>query len=144
MENFWLRPPAQRLKDWRQFRKHLSELDDDDIVLEELVEWWKTVPISTRVIDPYDSKHWPDPWELLYNDEYDENVIALGMCYTLALIDWPCTLQLIQCNEKNEIKLVLVVDDIYVLNYTYNKIQPVANISHCEILHSWESSELTD
>jgi hypothetical protein len=140
--NQWQQEPTQRLKLWRRFRNDLNKLDDDD-ALQQLTDWWKTAPVAARVIDPYDNTNWPDPWELIYNDQYDENTVTLGMCYTLQLIEWPCTLQLVQCNQKNEIKLILLVDDKHVLNYSYGMICDVSEISHCEILHSWESNELT-
>lgn len=136
--------PRERLKLWRTMRQQLENIEDDVEVLNTLCEWWKNAPTSVRVIDPYDNKDWPDPWELIYNDQFDDNVIALGMCYTLELSGWPCTLQLIQCNKKNEIKLIINVDDEYILNYTYGQVDLVESVAHCEILHSWESSELTD
>ena len=143
MQNVWQESPNSRLKLWRKFRKDLSLIDDDDQVLHAIIDWWKGAPIESRILDCYNSDNWPDPWELIYNDKYDDNAVALGMCYTMDLIDWPCTLQLIQCNKKSEIKLILNIDDVYILNYTYGIINDIDDISHCEILQSWESNELT-
>ena len=141
--NHFQKNPSELLKIWRQFRNDLLNINDDDEVLNKLVEWWKNAPIKARALDPYEPKTWPDPWELLYNGDFDENSVALGMCYTLHYIDWPCTLQLIQCNEINEIKLIIIVDDEHVLNYSYGKIDHISDISHCEIKCSWESNTLT-
>lgn len=143
MSNIWQISPSQRLKEWRSLRKQLDDIDDDLEVLNKLLDWWRTAPVTTRVIDPYNNEGWPDPWELIYNDLYDENVVTLGICYTLEYIDWPCTLQLIQCNEKNEVKLVIVVDDEHVINYNYGNIELIENIAHCDIIDSWESSDIT-
>lgn len=144
--NHWQLDPKELLKEWRRHRQELQSLDDenDDIrCLEMITDWWKMAPIATRVIDPYNSEDWPDPWELLHNKEIDENVVALGMAYTLELIDWPCRLELIQDIEKNQIKLIVSVDDEHILNYSYGTVDSFGAISNCEILRSWESHELT-
>ncbi len=140
--NVWQMSSDQRLKEWRVFRNEILEIDDDIKVLKLVADWWKLAPISTRAIDVYDDSTWPNPWDLIHKGELDENAIALGMCYTLQLIDWPCTLQLIQDNEQNEIKLIILVDDEHVLNYTYNEVIDNTTISHCSIINQWESSDL--
>lgn len=140
--NHWQLAPSERLKEWRKFRKHLETLDDEDCVA-QIIDWWSTAPLSTRVIDPFDNTHWPDPWQLLYNGEYDENIISLGIAYTLELLDWECEVLLVQNTEKGFLNLVILVDDDYVLNYTYNKVEPSSVLSDVEILKKWDSSELT-
>jgi len=140
--NVWQMSSDQRLKEWRVFRNEILEIDDDIKVLKLVADWWKLAPISTRAIDVYDDSTWPNPWDLIHKGELDENAIALGMCYTLQLIDWPCTLQLIQDNKQNEIKLIILVDDEHVLNYTYNEVIDNTTISHCSIVNQWESSDL--
>ena len=142
MPNVWLESPQQKLKIWRKFRKELININDEE-VLQSVVDWWKSAPINSRVIDPYDNTDWPNPWDLLYTGDYDENVIALGMAYTLELIEWPCEVKLIQDRNKSEVKLIILVDDEYILNYTYGIINKLADISHCDILKSWDTEQLT-
>lgn len=142
--SFWLLSPDQRLRDWRKFRKELDTVNDDLQCLKNLVEWWKLAPVATRVVDPYDSNDWPDPWELLYNGNYDENVIAIGMAQTLELIDWPCELLLVQDTKKSFLGLIVSVDEEFILNYTYGIVEDYDQVMRdCEILRSWKSSELT-
>ena len=138
----WLQAPAERLKSWRRFRKSLEDLNDDEC-LEKLAQWWSSAPLSSRIIDPYDESHWPNPWDLIYNGEFDENAIGLGIAYCLELIDWECELLLVQSKEKSFVRLIILVDDEYVLNYTYNKVEPSSVLSDVEILKKWKSSELT-
>jgi hypothetical protein len=142
--SFWLLSPDQRIRDWRKFRKELDTVNDDLQCLKNLVEWWKLAPVATRAVDPYDSNDWPDPWELLYNGNYDENVIAIGMAQTLELIDWPCDLHLVQNTKQSFIGLIVSVDNEFVLNYTYGIVEDYDRVmTECVILHSWKSSELT-
>jgi hypothetical protein len=141
--NHFQKSPRELLRDWRSFRKSLNDIDDDDQVLQLIVDWWKGAPISTRVIDPYDNKDWPGPWDLMHNNNFDENAIALGMAYTLQLIDWPCTICTIQDTKKSLLKMIILVDDLYILNYTYGEVENENKIRKSTILHSWESSELT-
>lgn len=142
MNNIWQDPPELRLKEWRKFRKQLEELEDTEC-LQQLTEWWSYAPMSARVIDPYDNEHWPDPWKLLFNGEYDENIISLGICYTLELMDWENTLMLVQHRKKGTLGLVVCVDNEYVLGYNHNTVDDAEILQEFEILKKWESSELT-
>jgi hypothetical protein len=61
----WQLMPKERLTEWKAFRTELNELDDisDEDFLQTLVDWWRLAPLSNRVIDPYSSEEWPNPWE---------------------------------------------------------------------------------
>ena len=142
MNQVWQLAPEQRLKEWRKLRKEIENMDDDKC-LDILNEWWSSAPLSTRVIDPYDNDNWPDPWKLLHNGDLDENVIGLGMAYTLELIGWECDLLLVQSVEKGMLRLIIVVDDDKVLNYNHNEIVTIEVLDELEIIKKWESSELT-
>jgi hypothetical protein len=89
----------------------------------EVIEWWKYTPVSNRVIDAYDNSNWPDPWELLHKGDFDENAVALGIGYTLHLMGYPCDILLVQNREKHFLRLIVLVDEIHVLNYTYGVIE---------------------
>jgi hypothetical protein len=142
MNQVWQLAPEQRLKEWRKLRKQIEDMDDDEC-LDILNEWWSSAPLSSRVIDPYSNEHWPDPWKLLYNGDLDENVIGLGMAYTLELIGWECELLLVQSVEKGMLRLIIVVDEDKVLNYNHNEIATAEVLDDLEIIKKWESSELT-
>jgi hypothetical protein len=142
MNTVWQMSPQDILKEWRQFRKSIEHLDDREC-LQKVVDWWKYTPISSRVIDPYDSKDWPDPWELMYSANFDENAIALGIAYTLHLMDWSCDLLLVQNTDNNFLGLVVSVDDQYILNYNYEFIESSDILEVCQILKKWNTNELT-
>lgn len=142
MNTVWQESPNQRLKTWRSFRKEIQDLEDKPC-LEKVVEWWKYTPIGSRVIDPYESKEWPDPWNLIYIGNFDENAVALGIAYTIHLLDWPCEVLLVQNTKLSFVGLVVLVDDQYVLNYTYGSIDDSVVLRDCEILDRWYTNELT-
>ena len=64
-------PPTERLKKWRSFRQSIDKENLEDS-LQELVDWFKTAPLSSRVIDVYDNTLWPI-LDLLYAGDMDEN-----------------------------------------------------------------------
>ena len=73
-----------RLSQWRQFRDRLETSKNP---YEDLIEFYKDAPIVSIHTDPYDPTVWPNPWELINENQYDEFCILLGMAYSLQLCD---------------------------------------------------------
>jgi hypothetical protein len=144
MNNIWQLQPKERLTEWKAFRNTLSELDNTskEDYLQTLLDWWRLAPLSNRVIDAYNSEEWPNPWDLLWNGLYDENVIALGMAYTLELCDWSCDILLVQDAAKSRVGLVIRLNDEYILNHNYGIVDKVSVLDKCEILNTWYSTDL--
>ena len=82
----------------------------------------EVAPVGSRELDIYDVES-TIIWQPVYNNALDENSIALGIAYTLHLIDWECEVLLVQNPRRKLIRLVVLVDDKYVLNYTYGKVE---------------------
>jgi hypothetical protein len=74
----------ERLELWRQFR---LGLETSSTPLEDAVEFYKTAPLVSIQVDPYDVDQWLDPWELLYENQYCEFSKILAICYSLQLTD---------------------------------------------------------
>ena len=143
MDNVWQQAPKTRLKLWRDFRLQLDSIDYEEDCLQAVVDWWKSAPDGSRELDIYDVESWPDPWQLVYNNALDENSIALGIAYTLHLIDWECEVLLVQNQEESWIRLVVLVDDKYVLNYTYGKVEETSVLNNCQIVEKYFTNQLT-
>lgn len=141
MNSVWQMTPSERLKEWRSFRFTLDDMDDDEC-LQAVVDWWKLTPLGKSDISIYESKDWPDPWELLWGTDHNEDSIALGVAYTLALTGWPCEVAFIQCQEKSFLGLVVIVDEQHVLNYTYGCVDNISILDNCEIITRWHSDTL--
>ena len=50
-------------------------------------DWWFKAPIINHLIYWEDSKSWPTPWHLLNNNGYCELARALGIVYTVMLVE---------------------------------------------------------
>ena len=143
MNDVWQQSPKQRLKTWREFRLSLDDIEYEEDCLQAVVDWWKTAPVGSRELEIYDVKSWPDPWQLIYTNALDENSIALGMAYTLHLADWMCDVLLVQNQEESWIRLVVLVDDTYVLNYTYGVVEEKQILKNCSIVEKYNTDLLT-
>jgi hypothetical protein len=111
----------QRLNSWSSLRQKLEVAADP---FQEVIDFYKQAPYVSVHTDPWSQDMWTDPWELVYENQYDEFCTVLGMCYSLQLTDrfkgsefeiHICTL------ESLSYVYLLFVDD-YVLGYDNNKV----------------------
>ena len=106
-----------RLSDWYDLRVHL-----EDSALEEkcvkIDKWWQRAPLVTHHLHILDSENWPDPWQLLVENTYCEVARAVGICYTLLLLDVN-DVEIAEATDGmgNDVVLVLVDNAKYILNY---------------------------
>jgi hypothetical protein len=112
--------PDERLSDWSEFRKELDSLDNP---LTHLSEFWANAPLVVHnpAIDPYNPKSWPTPWEILYDNKYDDFTLALMMGYTLKLTkkfnDHRIEVRTMVDSSKTKLYNLVYVDDKDILNY---------------------------
>lgn len=139
--SLWQLSSEELLAEWRSFRLGIKD-SDLKTCMEKTQDWWKLMPLGSREIDPYESVDWPDPWELLYNRAWDENVKALGMAYTLHLINHECDVVLIQNTEDGFLGLTVLVDNKWLLNYNYSEIVDADTVKY-EVLKKWSTNQLT-
>ena len=111
-----------RLQDWFQLRKSVINLPIAQQCI-TIDEWWQRAPLVTHHLHPLDMENWPDPWELLSENTYCEVARALGMCYTLLLLDISDVEMVLATNNIGEdVVLVLVDNAKYILNYWPNTV----------------------
>lgn len=111
-----------RLQDWFQLRKSVINLPIEQKCI-TIDEWWQHAPLVTHHLHPHDMDNWPDPWELLSENTYCEVARALGMCYTLLLLDISDVEMVLATNNIGEdVVLVLVDNAKYILNYWPNTV----------------------
>jgi len=106
-----------RLSDWYDLRVQLEDSDPQTRVI-EIDKWWQKAPLVNHHLHILDSENWPDPWQLLVENTYDEVARALGICYTLLLLDVE-NVEMAEATDGmgNDIVVVLVDNAKYVLNY---------------------------
>ena len=111
-----------RLQDWFQLRTSVTSLPIEQQCI-AIDAWWQHAPLVTHHLHPHDIDNWPDPWELLSENTYCEVARALGMCYTLLLLDISDVEMVLSTNNIGEdVVLVLVDNAKYILNYWPNTV----------------------
>jgi hypothetical protein len=106
-----------RLQSWYQLRNQISDLDTQQKCI-MVDKWWQNAPLVNHYLHPIDIDNWPNPWELLVENNFCTIARALGMCYTLLLIGIN-DIEMVEAKDDNneDVVLVLVDNAKYVLNY---------------------------
>ena len=118
--------PDERLSDWVEFRKELDSLDDP---LTQLTEFWSNAPliVHNHLIDPHNPKSWPTPWEILYDNKYDDFTLALMIGYTLKLTKKfssdKIEIRTMVDSSKTKLYNLVYVNDTDILNYDRHGIK---------------------
>jgi hypothetical protein len=106
-----------RLNSWYNLRSTLEHSDTKTKCV-EIDKWWQQAPLVNHHLHILDSENWPGPWDLLVENTYCTVARALGMCYTLHLMNIN-DIDLVEAtdNQGEDMVLVLVDRAKYVLNY---------------------------
>jgi hypothetical protein len=112
---------AQRLESWNNLRDLAQTLPIEQ-ALNAINSWWFAVPWRPYYLHWDDQTNWPDPWQLLSDNHYCDLARALGILYTITLLDRAdlddATLFLTESNDN----LVLVGKSKYILNWDKDTI----------------------
>jgi hypothetical protein len=138
MNPFLLRT-EDRLAHWKNFRKSLPLLDEMT-QFTSVAEYWSKAPLVSIAYDSFDATTWPTPWEMIRNNEWCRNSVAIGMENTLRLAGFPSnrmTLTLIIDRDIQEILLILIVDRKWVLNYDWGMVLAYPRTDH-SVLKTWK------
>jgi hypothetical protein len=106
-----------RLNSWYNLRSTLEHSDTKTKCV-EIDKWWQQAPLVNHHLHILDSENWPGPWDLLVENTYCTVARALGMCYTLHLMNIN-DIDLVEATDMQGEDMVLVLVDRakYVLNY---------------------------
>ena len=112
---------ALRLESWNDLRDRCQTLPLES-ALEAINTWWFDVPWRPYYLHWDDQSNWPDPWQLLSDNHYCDLARALGILYTITLLDradlGDATLVLTDQGDN----LVQVVKSKYILNWDRDTI----------------------
>jgi hypothetical protein len=111
----WPSTFADRLETWSILRDSVST-HNVELALKEINSWWFNVPWRPYYLHWDDQPNWPDPWQLLSDNHYCDVARALGILYTITLLDRAdlSDATLILTNSGDN--LVLVSKSKYILN----------------------------
>ena len=118
----------ERLEKWREFRESLNGLSEEDL-LNNVAQFFATVPIGGRCIDFYEPASWPSPWELLYHKLYCTSSISLLIYHTLCVALGSDRVNIVLVDTGTDRLLMPVVDEKYILNYELGKVNKIKDHS---------------
>lgn len=127
----WADGPEKRLLSWREFREHISKLSKEEAIL-ETARLWSQAPISNQYLAADLIKDWPDPWQLIHYNHYDDISITLGMVYTLVLSEDrfdDFEIKVLKDSSGNVFHTAWFENGKYIVNYEYNEVSTLKDLS---------------
>ena len=82
----WKTTYQESLADWIRLRQAAAPLEQSEQLL-LINDWWFRAPIVNHLIYWENPEAWPTPWELLNNNGYCELARALGIVYTIMIVE---------------------------------------------------------
>lgn len=110
----------QRLQQWHAVRQRASSLSEPDQLL-TVNDWWWAAPMAGKGLRWDDHLTWPGPWDLLARNQWCDLARALGIVYTLLMIE-PLYIDRITLAETDQANLVLIDQEKYILNWTPRQV----------------------
>ena len=133
-------PPTyqERLADWVRLRQEAAALEQPEQLM-LINDWWFRAPIVNHLILWQNARSGPTPWHLLNNNGYCELARALGIVYTVMLVENYTDLKIIQTKEDN---LVQVDHGKYILNWAPGEMLNTHSTPIPTVKNAIDSSEL--
>lgn len=110
-----------RLDAWIKLRQCCQTLDLEP-ALAAINAWWFDTPWQPYYLHWDDLADWPDPWQLLSDNVYCELARALGILYTISLLDRADMADAELVLTEDGTNLVLVAKEKYILNWNRDSI----------------------
>ncbi len=118
----WAQTYEERLRLWASLRQSVAD-DPLDQQLEKINKWWSHAPRVNNVVHWNDKDNWLSPWELLAENGYCELASALGLAYTIILVNKEADVKIAQAKDESSSDVtILVVDDKHILNWDINSV----------------------
>ena len=116
-------PPtfAARLESWTALRT-IAQDQDLETALAAINAWWSNSPWKAYYLHWDDYAHWPDPWQLLSDNIYCDVAKALGILYTISLLDRADMADATLVLTEDHRNLVLVSKTKYILNWNSDSV----------------------
>jgi len=125
-----------RLFLWREFRESLETSEDP---LQDVVNFYSNAPIVPIQTDPYTQDNWPNPWEIIKENNYCEFVKLLAISYTLQLcerfIDTSFEINIVRDDKRSSTEYLLFVGDMCI-GYDQQHVVPRTNLPEHLILET--------
>ena len=130
----------ERIEKWREFRESLNGLNDEEL-LNNVAQFFATVPLGARCIDFYTPDSWPTPWELLYHKLYCPSSISLLIYHTLCIALGSDRVQIVLADTGTDRLLIPIVDNKYIFNYELGKVNKIKD-HQIEVIDDFADAEI--
>jgi len=110
-----------RLRAWHDLRNQCESLDIES-ALTAINSWWFDAPWQPYYLHWDDQPVWPDPWQLLSDNVYCDLAKALGILYTISLLDRADMADAELVLTEDGSNLVQVAKEKYILNWNKDSI----------------------
>ena len=117
----WPKTFDQRLVSWYQMRTS-AQTQPLESSLEIINIWWFNSPWQPYYLHWDDQLTWPDPWQLLNDNVYCDLARALGILYTITLLDRADMADAELISTEDGGNLVQVAKRKYILNWNKESI----------------------
>lgn len=147
LNSFWNLRSSDRLTEWRDFRREISDKSLEQ-ALTDVCALWSTAPYVTYYLAPDDPLSWPDPWTLLAENYYCDLAKSLGMLYTLYFTGHKTANMSLRIyydyKDKNRYNVLWVEQGKYILNYWPYEIVNTEQIEEkqLQLLYQYSTNDL--
>lgn len=123
-----------RLAAWSSLRKAIDQCEEP---LLEVIDFWNQAPLipHNHQIDPFYPGSWPNPWEILERNVYDDFTKAIMIGYTLLLTETfkNSSIQIRTLVDKQHNKLynAVYINELCVLNFCDDGVVAASQIPDC-------------
>ena len=117
----WPKDFADRLTAWAELRAQAHDMELQE-ALEKINAWWFQIPWKPYYLHWDDQPQWPDPWQLLSDNVYCDLARALGILYTISLLDRADMADAELVLTKEGDNLVQVAQGKYILNWSPDSV----------------------
>jgi len=119
-------PNNERLHLWKKLREDIAVLSIEH-QMTMVAKFFADMPFGSRTIDYYTPADWPTPWEILFYGTFCTSSISILMFYTFELLHTNHRIDLYLV-EDNDVYLLPVIDNKFVLNYELGTVNNYSNI----------------
>jgi hypothetical protein len=110
-----------RLQSWADLRVQVQAIECRQ-ALEKINIWWHQTPWKPYYLHWDDQATWPNPWQLLSDDVYCPVARALGILYTISMLDRADMVDAKMILTDSGDNLVQVAQGKYILNWSPNSV----------------------
>jgi hypothetical protein len=101
-----------RIEAWRELR---DQVETSNNPFDLVKSFWNKAPLVNFATDPYDKSTWPDPWEMILQNEYCDFMKVLASFYTLQLTERfsqsHFEIHIVLDDKESRMKYFLLVDN---------------------------------